>query len=334
MTRPESATGPTGTIESLEMPDYRRILVPLDGTAFAEAAVRPAAELAAKSGASLHLATALRSEGGVMVPVEPVPADGLSYMRRDEDVTEHLAQVRDRIVEEWGATVSYEALEHDRPAEALLEHAESLGADLVVAATHSRSLIERGLLGSTAMELVRSLSCPILLVPSEDPEPDPRETPMQEQVERIVVAVDPRRGPKDEALAHALTWARLHEARVELVQVVLNIPVPTPGSQMPVTLGAGLGISDERRHLAEEKLDALVADLRKAGFDARPHVLQGPDIADALSSFAERHEADLLVVGRHDRKLLERLWSRSEADRLARTVRSSGLLICPLADPR
>jgi nucleotide-binding universal stress UspA family protein len=46
-----------------------------------------------------------------------------------------------------------------------LAHAH--GCDLIVVGVHARNAIERTLSGSTAQEVIRQASCPVLTVPSE-----------------------------------------------------------------------------------------------------------------------------------------------------------------------
>ena len=54
------------------------------------------------------------------------------------------------------------------PAEAILEHAEHSGADLLLAGTHGRSGWSGLLLGSVAQKLVRSARCPVLIAHAPD----------------------------------------------------------------------------------------------------------------------------------------------------------------------
>jgi nucleotide-binding universal stress UspA family protein len=313
------------------MDEYRRILVPLDGTPFAEAALRPAAELASRAGGSLHLVTALQQDPGQLVTVEPVPPDELEFVQRTGDLEEYLGEACDRVREEWKCEVSSHILPQEPRADALVRYAEELGADVVVAATHSRGVIARAFLGSTAADLVRGVPCPILLVPSADPAPDPDLTPLQGAVKSVVAALDPEGDPDDGVLAHALIHVDLWNATLQLVQVVMTqapSALGMPGG--PVSGGPGVALVEEHREAAEKRLEGLVSDLRDRGVDAQASVLLGWRAADAVVDFVESGDADLLVVGRHDKEFMERTLMGSESDRLARRIRSAGILICPL----
>ncbi len=54
--------------------------------------------------------------------------------------------------------------EGHRPATALLKAAKKDEVDLIVAGTHSKSQLERLVLGSTAEQLIRNAACPVLTV--------------------------------------------------------------------------------------------------------------------------------------------------------------------------
>jgi nucleotide-binding universal stress UspA family protein len=146
---------------------FRRILVPLDGTALAEAALAPATALARLFGAELHL---LRAVEPVLVPVP----DGVSDFPplTGQPLIEHLtAQARvdlDRVagrLRSEGLAVSSQVTVHDffeAAAPAVLEAAKT--ADLIVLATHGRSRVARFFFGSVADNVVRAAPCPVLVV--------------------------------------------------------------------------------------------------------------------------------------------------------------------------
>jgi nucleotide-binding universal stress UspA family protein len=140
---------------------FEHILVPLDGSALAEAVLEPAADLAETTGASLTLAHVIPTRtvfGPAIYPVlpsvlEPAMLSGEEYLekiagdlkRRGLDVDIHV-----------GAAESV--------AEAITELAESLEADLVAIATHGRGGLRRALLGSVADKVLRSSPIPLLVL--------------------------------------------------------------------------------------------------------------------------------------------------------------------------
>ncbi len=143
---------------------YRKILVPLDGSALAEAALPPVVELAQCTGAHIVL---------LRVMVTPV----YEYMMTDPGVVALTAEARTinrQEVENYlesvaaglrqkGLAVTTETC--DGPiADSILDYAESIHADLIAMSTHGRSGIARWLLGSVAERVVHAATRPVLLV--------------------------------------------------------------------------------------------------------------------------------------------------------------------------
>jgi nucleotide-binding universal stress UspA family protein len=309
---------------------YRRILVPLDGTPVAEAALRPAAELAVRAGATVNLVGVATETVGTALPADPIHVPGVAEaVERNQDREQLLREACVRVHDEWGCRTTYELLTDTSVTDAIMDAAERLEADLIVAATQMRGWLSRTILGSTAEDLVEAGSFPVLIVPAEGPEPDGA-TPMQGPVESIVVAVDPDARTDDRAIAHAVHWAQLWGARLTLVQSVMVMPLPAPGPEAggPIAPVPPLVPEYDPRELASARLSTIRDALRQEGVDARDQVLDGQGPADALLDYLETSGADLLVVGRNRKSFWERLFEGSESMKLARRIRGAGLLVC------
>ncbi|MBI4507043.1 MAG: universal stress protein [Chloroflexi bacterium] len=146
----------------------QRILVPLDGSAFAEVALPHAVALAKQTGASLTLLS-------VLAPLPPAVLPQGTYldwpkMQRDlhAETRSYLDGVRQRVAAE-GLVVGVDLREGDA-AGAIVDTAQALRADVIVMATHGRSGLGRWTLGSVADRVVRSARMPVLLIrPQEAP---------------------------------------------------------------------------------------------------------------------------------------------------------------------
>ncbi|MDH3683654.1 MAG: universal stress protein, partial [Acidimicrobiia bacterium] len=131
-----------------------RILVPLDGSALARAALIPAEELARRTGARLELLSTKVAEG------PPRPSSFL------DDIAEEIS--------DGGAGVELRTstrLEGD-PVRAIEAAVEEGGAPvLIVMSSHGRGRFRRAALGSTAELVVASAAAPVLVVgPSWQPD--------------------------------------------------------------------------------------------------------------------------------------------------------------------
>ena len=170
---------------------------------------------------------------------------------------------------------------------------------------------------------------PVLLIPAEGPEPG-KDTPMQGPVKSVVVAVDSEARIDDAAVAHGVHWAQLCGARLTLAQAIVVVPLPAPG---PEAIGPIAPIPpfmpDLRAHeVAGERLGAMCDALRQEGMDVNMQILSGDGPTDALLEHMDSSAADLLIVGRHPKSFWERLFEGSESTKLARRIRTAGLLVC------
>jgi nucleotide-binding universal stress UspA family protein len=143
----------------------RRLLVPLDGSAYAEEALAPAAQLARAAGAELRLLRVAelplhpRRPGSIMAGYDSDSTPELT--RTKEYLGAVAARLRARGLE---VTVRTDV---GAPGEVIGEHAHVAGTDLLVMATHGHTGLARLLLGSVAAGALQRANRPTLLVRPE-----------------------------------------------------------------------------------------------------------------------------------------------------------------------
>jgi universal stress protein A len=154
------------------MPEIRRILCPVDFSSTSREAMRFAADLAQRFGASMTL-----------LHVYPVPGYVLpeGFLTAGPDV---LAEVEERThasLAEWqaevhkiGVTEVEIATAMGNAASEIVRHAVEDKADMVVMGTHGRTGLAKLVLGSVADKVVRMAGCPVLTVPSRHHRHDPK----------------------------------------------------------------------------------------------------------------------------------------------------------------
>jgi nucleotide-binding universal stress UspA family protein len=134
----------------------RRILVPLDGSRLAEAALGEAIELA-RSGAGLVL---LRAAEAARVPLADPTEVQVAIVREAEAYLEAVAErTRSAGVGQVQTSVWYGSA-----GEAIIEAARVRGVDLIVMSSHGRSGLGRLVFGSVAETVLRGTTTPILLI--------------------------------------------------------------------------------------------------------------------------------------------------------------------------
>jgi nucleotide-binding universal stress UspA family protein len=135
---------------------YKSILVPLDGSALAEAILPEIEKVARCMGARIILLRVSRAH--VFPGKDPTEAE-IEVVRRAE---EYLAEIRDRL-----AAKGFDAEAHVRygaVAEEILTHSARNDVDLIAMSTHGRSGLGRWALGSVAEKIVRRSEKPVLLL--------------------------------------------------------------------------------------------------------------------------------------------------------------------------
>jgi len=135
----------------------KTILVPLDGSIVAEAALTPAVDLAREAGAKLVL---LRAAQAHTLPMaDPIVAQ-VDVMR---EAQEYLGAARARVTAAGVRDVEISAW-YGPAVEAIVEAARYRHADLIVMSSHGRSGVSRLVLGSVAESVLRATAVPILLI--------------------------------------------------------------------------------------------------------------------------------------------------------------------------
>ncbi|MGX1267745.1 universal stress protein [Streptomyces phaeoluteigriseus] len=170
-------------------------------------------------------------------------------------------------------------------------------AELLVLGSRGRGGFTGLLLGSNGMSAARDAECPVVIVPRpgrqvEGPPPEPGP--------RVVVGLNVD-SPDEATLALAFTEAALRDARLQVV-AAYPWPVQTwtaaPGELLPPAVDQA-AVERETRALA----DGFLAPHRERHPEVR--VEPSPAPGDAAGHLvAASRDAELVVVGRHRRRLL------------------------------
>ncbi|WP_030339607.1 universal stress protein [Streptomyces sp. NRRL S-1022] len=206
-----------------------------------------------------------------------------------------LDEVRTRLADRAGApAVEYVALE-GVPGAVLPE----LGSDaqLLVLGSRGRGGFASLLLGSNGLAVARDAECPVVVVPQPGREVH-GEAPA-EPGPRVVVGLHAD-SPDEAVLAFAFAEAALRDARLQVI-AAYPWPVQTwsaPGQLVPPAIDQD-AVANETRALAE----GFLAPHRERHPDVRADARALPGDAAGLLVAASK-DADLVVVGRHRRRLL------------------------------
>lgn len=138
---------------------YETILLATDGSEDSATAAEHAFALASSSDARVHAVSVVETRTAYDNAI--VDPDEVRENLR-EDAREALSAVA-AAAEEAGVDCET-ALDEGPPPQRLLEHAESVGADVIVAGATGRSSFKRLVLGSTTEQLLSEAPVPVVVV--------------------------------------------------------------------------------------------------------------------------------------------------------------------------
>ena len=151
---------------------FETILVPLDGSDLAEAALAPAREIKGKFGSRLVLLRAIEPESHRLTQTPAFfesPAAAVSQVELVEQMMvsdrQEARRYLDTVAESLGTAVESFVVE-DAPADAIIALAAEKDASLIVMSSHGRGGIGRLVPGSTADVVMRESKTPVLLLRS------------------------------------------------------------------------------------------------------------------------------------------------------------------------
>jgi nucleotide-binding universal stress UspA family protein len=166
VTRDAVSTADPADRDGMSTSDPQRILVPTDLSDFAGTALRWAGMLQLRLGARLTIVYANEP----YVPFDAIEGPAAYVLQHDprfrERLTSELHDHVERFLPGLGDAAETKVVDQ-APAQAILETAESIQADLIVMGTHGRTGWRRTLLGSVAEKVVRHADRPVLCVPAE-----------------------------------------------------------------------------------------------------------------------------------------------------------------------
>ncbi len=256
---------------------YEKIVVPLDGSKLAEAALPYAEEVAAKMSSDIILLTVL----------EPDQVHGQekqqTYARKIVQVTKYHAEKY--IDHKAGKAIKVGAATRTgSPAEAIVGYVNKGNFDLIVMASHGRSGITRWAVGSVADKVVRATTRqPVMLIRAKESRSDLREKRI---LKKALVPLD-----GSERSGTVIPYISKLAARLEMELTLLYVVPPTNHTNIN----------------PEAYLQSECRKLEAEGIAARYNVSVGA-VADEIVDLADELAFDLVAMSTHGRSEVN-IWS-------------------------
>lgn len=143
---------------------FRKILLPLDGSALSERAIDPVEEMASKTGAEVLLLRVVPAPLGA-APEAGQAEESQAFLEGAAKAKAYLEKVSARLA---GRSVKSRILvASGEPYAGILRVAHKEDVDFIAMTTHGGTALERSLLGSTAERVVYTTKRPVFLVKPE-----------------------------------------------------------------------------------------------------------------------------------------------------------------------
>lgn len=295
----------------------RRIMVPLDGSAFSESALPWA----------FAIGDAWDADVEIVNVHEPLPVPEFGPI--DEDVVDewsqsYLARTALRIADATGRQVTTTVL-HGAPVEALQKHEADSGADLVVMATHGRGPLSRLWLGSVADAYVRRARVPVLLTrPDDDEQPNLAATP---SLDRVLVPLDGS-DAAESVLAVARDACDSFGVTYDLLRV-FPYPDEFASAYLPQTVSANAQALEEGKQVARAYVERMATALHADGAQAESDVVVDHSPAAGILHHAGEKNVDLIAMATHGHGGVTRALLGSVTDKVVRGAAVPVLVVRP-----
>jgi len=281
------------------------ILVPLDGSTFAEAALPIALRFARDAKATLALVAVLEDE---WVQAGSWPADALRV-----ELEEYLEGVVRKLGEHDVPRVTI-AVADGPVARTLENYAAGEGVRFIVMSTHGRGAVNRAWLGSVADHVVRHVAIPVVLVrPPEPPSESLGEAP---PFRAMLVPLD-----GSSRAEGVLEWVvRIAQPARSECRLLTVVP-PPPRFTTPYLPHAAREVRESLecgRERAEKYLVGAAQRLREAGLAVTTKVEVGIRPAAGILRAADDPTVDLVAIATHGRSGVSRIMLGSVADKVVR----------------
>ena len=296
----------------------RTIIVPLDTSPGAEAALPVAEALARRIDGELLLLSVIEA-----------PSEFAVWLRAEETIdawVDHHIEV-DRyltgIADGFSGLLVETSVTTGNPAPEIADAAGGYPEPVIVMVSHARTGLERLAIGNVAAAVLHNVACPVIVVRASEEAAEPRPV---ESLDRLLVALDGSEFA-EQALEQARAVLGASGLTIHLVRVVetskwygsTNVGLDFAAQQMYVEAG---------RETASEYLEAAADRLRQAGNDVTWEVDTGL-VAERINEAAAERDAGLIVMSTHGRTGLGRVFIGSVAERVIQHADRPVFLVHP-----
>lgn len=206
-------------------------------------------------------------------------------------------------------------------SEEIVKFTASKEADLIVMGTRGHGLIDRMLIGSTTLKVLRNSKIPVLAHKRG-------KKSTEVKIKNILVPLEIFE-ESDSALIYALNLAKIVDAKITVLNAVISggysYALPT-------------NILKESMTYAHNELEKIIVNVKSKGKFSDKDLKKikisiktsfGPNYGVSISDYANKKNMDLIVIHTHGRKGIEKLMLGSVTELVIRKAHCSVLTLTP-----
>jgi nucleotide-binding universal stress UspA family protein len=205
------------------------------------------------------------------------------------------------------APVVCREIKREAVGETIVQYAVENRIELIVMGMHGRRGVRDLLMGSTADEVVRTAPCPVLVVPEGN------EVPVPLSIDRILMPID-FSAFTSLSMEYGGMMATRFASHIDVFHVIHEVVMPT----VFATEGIVRNLPGLERK-SEERMKQLAAKHLHAGQSVAFYVEHGYP-QHAITGFAERSGADLIVIATHGLTGVKRFLLGSVTEKVIRST--------------
>jgi len=258
----------------------KHILFPVDFSDRTQSTVPYVAAMAKRFGAEVTLIAVIQPfwepAGGLLVPAG-LPMLDLAQLEQNLE-----ARLKGALAEELAGITVHRNAQLGDPAQSITQFAQSEGVDLIMMPTHGYGRFRTLLLGSVASKVLHDADCPVWTAAHTN-EP---ENSSHVECRTVLCAVDgtPKSAP---VMEWAARFASAAKASIRMIHAVPDVK-GWPERQMN---------REYEEFLRKKATEALERQMQASQLRA-PLCVEAGDVAAVIRAEAERHNADLVIIGR------------------------------------
>jgi nucleotide-binding universal stress UspA family protein len=285
---------------------FEKILLPLDGSELAEAAIPYVKDLAGQLEAEIYLLHACPPEHQMYLHMHQI------YMN---SIADKLRKRMEPSEQEHGLKVQAEVIVGEA-TKIIFDYVKLKSIDMVVMTAHGTSGIRPWAMGNVADKITRGVGVPTLLIRVNDA----KIVEGKKLIQKILVTLDNSDASKI-SIPYAVQLAKKLKADITLFSMAQTVYAQNiNGAGIGAGMGAGIGVNWDAIDSATKKYtdEYIEADIAKEGINVNHFSNVGLDAAFEILEMEKKIQADLVVMATRGRSSIARWALGSVAEKVLR----------------